>query len=179
MPCGQHAAQLISELAGAMVQTRMTRFLSESQTDIQDGGNSTDDSGVTDGQASHNKLPTSKKGKKQIRMAKKQARKRDKLLRRGGKKGTPVSKSDNSACIGDVNDNILLTERSLTDKLASDTPQPILSSSPHSVNNCSQNDNILQESRMLALSLQLEGQTNEDEKLKNVVDLLESEITEG
>ena len=110
-------------------------------------------------------------------MEKKQARKRDKLLHRRGKKGTPVSKSDNSACIDDENDSILLTERSLTDMLASDTPQPILSSSPHSANNSSQNGNILQESRLLALSLQLEGQTNEVERLKNVVDLLESEIT--
>ena len=84
-----------------MVQTHVTRFLSESQTDIQNGDNNTDDSRVAPGLASQYEMRTSKKSKNQIIMEKKQARKCDKFLHNSGKKGTPVPKSDISECIDD------------------------------------------------------------------------------
>ena len=79
------------------------------------------------------------------------------------------------------NDNVsLLSERSLTEMLASDTPQPSLTSSPlrsQGDSTADSNDRIvLLESRLLASSIQLEGQTDENIRLKNVIQLLEKEI---
>ena len=79
------------------------------------------------------------------------------------------------------NDNVsLLSERSLTEMLASDTSQPSLTSSPlrsQGDSTADSNDRIvLLESRLLASSIQLEGQTDENIRLKNVIQLLEKEI---
>ena len=64
--------------------------------------------------------------------------------------------------------------------LASDTPQPSLTSSPlrsQGDSTADSNDRIvLLESRLLASSIQLEGQTDENIRLKNVIQLLEKEI---
>ena len=164
-----------------MVQTRVTEYLSQSQSEsLQDDDPApSDEHNVTPGQPAPKTYGKSKKSRRYIKNQKKRTKKREKILH--GSSGNKGPQTTSTTRIDDENASILLTERSLTEMLASDTPQPSLSSSPihrqSDITNGNANDKIvLLESRLLASSISLEGQTLENERLKNAIELIEKEV---
>ena len=187
-----------------MVQTPMTAYLTRGRAQASQSVERIDDEGTVIGSSPRapirNKrglpIKKSKKSKRQLREQKKRARKREKAKAKRSRcnsvnestitpssRSTPVPASnqdfDDAQVDPTSNDgSFLLTERSLTDMLASTSPVNAANLNSHEDRcDCTSKERIIMlESQLTASVIACEGEVLENKRLLNYIELLEAEL---